>query len=317
MFAKIFSSIGDKLAAMELRQLETFLAVAESGSFTRAADRLHVVQSAVSAGVRKLERELGTTLFDRSTAHVELSDAGHALLPEARRVLASVGAARDAVDLAGRGLRGTIALGTMQAQGMGAFNLAALLAAFRADHPAVEVLVRTVGGSLAMAEQVRDGRLDLAFLSLPERSAPGLELTRLGSEPMLLACPPGHPLAGRASVALGALAEETWADLPAGWGTRMAADRAFAAAGVRRTIAFEVNDTATVVEFVRHGLAVALIPPSMAMGGELAFVPIRRHAPVFETFVATAAERRTSAATSALLQRVDALTAASAAAAGD
>src|SRR5579872_965288 len=103
---------------MELRQLAVFVAVAEEGSFTRAADRLHIVQSAVSAGVRNLETELGATLFDRSTHKVQLTDAGRALLPEARATLAAATAARDAVDAVGGGVRGTVLLGTMQAQGM-------------------------------------------------------------------------------------------------------------------------------------------------------------------------------------------------------
>ena len=123
---------------MELRQLATFVAVAEESSFTRAAERLHVVQSAVSASVRNLEKELGTRLFDRSTHTVKLTDAGNALMPEARATLAAAQAARDAVDEARGGLRGTIVLGTMQAQGMHAIDLAAVLSSFRAEHPGVE-----------------------------------------------------------------------------------------------------------------------------------------------------------------------------------
>src|ERR1700760_85732 len=102
------------MPGVELRQLATFVAVAEEGSFTRAADRLHVVQSAVSAGVRSLERELDARLFDRSTHKVALSDAGRALLPEARATLASAAAARDAVDAVKGAVRGTIILGTLQ-----------------------------------------------------------------------------------------------------------------------------------------------------------------------------------------------------------
>src|ERR1700757_1892545 len=117
---------------MELRQLAVFVAVAEEGSFTRAADRLHVVQSAVSAAVRNLERELGARLFDRSTHRVELTDAGGALLPEARATLAAAQAARDAVDEARGGLRGTVVLGTMQAQGMRAIDIAGVLSTFHA-----------------------------------------------------------------------------------------------------------------------------------------------------------------------------------------
>src|ERR671936_574108 len=108
---------------MELRHLATFVAVAEEGGFTRAADRLHVVQSAASAGVRTLERELGATLFDRTTHQVTLTDAGRALLPEARAALAAARAAREAVDEVRGGLRGTVTLGIMQAHALGAVDI--------------------------------------------------------------------------------------------------------------------------------------------------------------------------------------------------
>src|SRR4051794_14371497 len=120
---------------MELRHLATFVAVAEEGSFTRAAGRLHVVQSAVSSGVRALERELGVTLFDRTTHRVQLSEAGRALLPEARRTLAAAAAARDAVDQLRGGLRGTVRLGVMLAAGQGRRGVARGLPPPRAEDP--------------------------------------------------------------------------------------------------------------------------------------------------------------------------------------
>jgi DNA-binding transcriptional LysR family regulator len=290
---------------MELRHLTVFVAVAEEASFTRAADRLHLVQSAVSASVRGLERELGTALFDRTTRRVELTDAGDALLPEARQVLAAVNAAREAVDQVSGGLRGTLRLGTMQGQAMRAVSVPRLLARFRAEHPGVEVHVSHVGGSVLMADQVRAGRLDLAFVSLPERRPSGLTLTRISREQMQIACPKGHPLATRAEVDLEALADEPFIEFPEGWGTRMATDRAFAAAGVRRTIVYEVNDVASVIEFVANGLAVALIAPSLLIAGdEVALVPVRRHAPHFEISVAVASTRRPSAVLAAFLKTV-------------
>src|SRR6202044_2157183 len=124
---------------MELRQLRMFVAVAEEGGFSRAADRLHLVQSAVSAGIRGLERELGTALFDRDTRHVELSDAGHALLPEARRVLSAVALASDSVAQVGGGLRGSVTLGTMQAQGMRRGSKARLIVRFQRAQPVVRL----------------------------------------------------------------------------------------------------------------------------------------------------------------------------------
>jgi DNA-binding transcriptional LysR family regulator len=286
---------------MELRHLATFVAVAEEGSFTRASERLHVVQSAVSAGVRSLERELGTPLFDRTTHRVELTDAGAALLPEARATLAAARSAREAVDQVRGGLRGTVTLGIMQAAALGAIDVPRLLADFRADHPAVEVHARQ-GSSAEMADQVRDGRLDFAFVALPGRRAGGLDLTPLGREVMPLAVHDAHPLAGRTDVELAALTEETFADGPPNWGTRIAADRAFAAAGVQRRVTLEVNDTQTLVEFVRHGVAAAFLAPSFIRDRDgIALVPVRHHAPVFATYLAEPTMRRPSAAAAALL----------------
>ena len=213
---------------MELRQLRAFIAVVDEGSFTLAADRLHLVQSSVSAAIRGLEAELGRQLFDRSTRSVSLSDAGQALLPEARRVLAAVAGAHDAVAQVDSGLRGSVVLGTMQAQAMHAINVPLLLKAFRADHPAVQVSVRHAGGSNEIARHVRDGRLDLAFLASPDHELPGLTLAPLASEPMMLACASDHPLAALDRVDLKAVAPEPFVELPTGWGTRAAADRAFA-----------------------------------------------------------------------------------------
>jgi DNA-binding transcriptional LysR family regulator len=290
---------------MELRQLSVFVAVAEEASFTRAADRLHMVQSAVSASVRALERELGAALFDRTTRRVELTDAGDALLPEARRVLADVDAAREAVDEVRGGLRGTLRLGTMQGQAMRPISVPRLVASFRAEHPGVDVQVSHVGGSVTMAEQVRAGLLDLAFVSLPDRRPPGLTLTSLSSQRMQLACAPDHPLATRKEVDLAGVADEPFIEFPEGWGTRMSTDRAFAVAGVRRDIVYEVNDVASVIDFVSSGLAVALISPSLVIeGDDVALVPVRRHAPHFEVSVVVSATRRRSAVLEAFLKTV-------------
>jgi DNA-binding transcriptional LysR family regulator len=286
---------------MELRQLRVFIAVAEEGGFSRAADRLHIVQSAVSAGIRSLERELGTTLFDRDTRHVALSDAGQALLPEARRVLSAVALASDTVAQVGGGLRGSVTLGTMQAQGMRRVSTARLVAAFQRDHPGVRINARHVGGSTAMARQITDDRLDLGILSLVDQAPAGLELTRLASEPMLLACAPGHPLADSNTVSLAELTAERFVDMPAGWGVRMATDQAFAAAGIARTVSFELNDSASVIEYVREGLGVALLPrPMAAIAPEVRQIPIRDAAPSFEIYLAEPAARRRTAAATAL-----------------
>ena len=290
---------------MELRQLATFVAVAEEASFTRASERLHIVQSAVSAGVRSLERELGVPLFARSTHRVELTDAGQALLPEARATLAAAAAAREAIDQVRGGLRGSVVLGTMQAQAMHAMDLPGTLAAFRREHPGVEVTIRHAGGSTQMAGELRAGRLDVAFVALPGGRWSGLELTPIAREPIELAVPAAHPLSTRRSVDLATVAEQTLVDLPEGWGTRAASDRAFAAAGVSRTVTYEVNDTASMIEFIRTGLAVGMLPPSFAEGDDaIEFVAVRPHSPQFETALAVPSSRRLSAAARALVETI-------------
>src|SRR5437868_13472950 len=102
---------------MELRQLEYFVAVAEERHFTRAASRMHVAQSGLSASIGSLERELGARLFVRNTRSVELTDEGRALLTEARHTLAGVAAAKDAVAAVHGLLRGTLAGRTVQCSG--------------------------------------------------------------------------------------------------------------------------------------------------------------------------------------------------------
>jgi DNA-binding transcriptional LysR family regulator len=285
---------------VNLRQLETFVAVAEESGFSRAADRLHVVQSAVSATVRGLEQELDAELFRRLARGAELTDAGRALLPEARATLAAAAAARDAVDAVRGGLRGTVALGIMQAMRTPAPNPPAILAAFRRDHPGVTVRVRHGGGSRDMAAQVADGRLDLALVSLREPVA-GIALETLTRQPVGLICPLGHPLARRSSLRLADIADEPFVELPPAWGTRINNDHAFAAAGLAREVAYEINDTASLVEFVRHGLGVALFPRSLVGPvTDLAWIAMDEEAGGFEVSLAHPTTRRPSASAGAL-----------------
>jgi DNA-binding transcriptional LysR family regulator len=287
---------------MELRHLTHFIAVAEEGSFTRASQRLHIVQSAVSASIRGLERELGVQLFERTTQRVRLTDAGEVLLPEARRTLAAAAGARDAIDAVRGGLRGTVRLGTMQA--LRAIDVARLLADFHRAHPLVDLQVRHAGGgSAALADRVRDGELDLAILAA-HATVPGLALTTLATEEMQLACRGDHPLAARKAVGLAELAEETFIDFPTGWGVRSATDLAFAAARVRRAVTMEIDDVSELMRMVAVGLGVALLPPSLAIDTKLRTVPIRHHAPVQEVAVAIPTVRQPSAATRALLDAI-------------
>ncbi|MFJ8312722.1 MULTISPECIES: LysR substrate-binding domain-containing protein [unclassified Streptomyces] len=181
---------------MELRQLSYFVTVAEELHFGRAAERLHIVQSAVSQQVRRLERELGADLFDRSPRHVRLTAAGERLLPEARTVLAAAERARTAVRE-----RATLRLGT--STGLGD-HLDRVLAAFArlAPDTAVELVSASTSDRLA---RVADGRLDAAFVR-SRQPAPGLRIVPLWEEPLVAAVPATHPLARQDEIALPDLA---------------------------------------------------------------------------------------------------------------
>ncbi|MFC9998675.1 LysR family transcriptional regulator [Nocardia sp. NPDC127526] len=175
---------------MELRQLEYFVAVAEEGGFGRAADRLTIVQSAVSQQIGRLERELGVRLFDRSRRHVRLTGAGERLLAEARLVLAGAERLRGvAADIAG-GVEGVLRVGTVHAPGDRVYRALNELAAIA---PRLRVRPRRLPPAERLAA-VRSGELDAALVRAL-RHAPGLEVLDVWSDPLYVALPADHPLA--------------------------------------------------------------------------------------------------------------------------
>ena len=283
---------------MELRHLAAFIAVAEEGSFTAAGRRLHLVQSAVSATVRSLERDLDMPLFDRTTHHVQLTSAGRLFLPEAQRTLAAAAAARDVISQAHGGLRGIVRLGILQRHG---FSMPQLIAQFRAQHPHVEIELHQ-GDTMSHAATLRKGQLDLAFLAVDPDAVPGLALTPLVRETMLFVASPGHHLAGRPSVDLTTAADEPFVETLPTSGPRISNDRAFRAAGLERRVAVEVANHETVLDFVRYGLAVALVPPSLLdPSSGMRAMPVRAGAPVVTLSLATVTQRELSAPGLALL----------------
>ena len=292
---------------VELHQLEYFVAVAEELSFTRGARRAHVVQSAVSAAITRLERELNAPLFERSRRRVALTDAGAVLLPEARATLAAAQGARDAVAAVRGGLRGSVSLGIMLSNGP--VDLAAVLGGFHAAHPDVVVHARQAAeGSTAHLRDLRDGALDIALVGLPGPPPAGIETRLIASEYLVLLTSPDGPLAGRASLSLDEVAAEPFIESPPGWGNRAVADRAFAAHGLQRTVRFEVTDYQTVVAMVRTGLGVAFMPASSArqFTGVTALTVTGADL-TWNLSVAVAQGRRLSAAAQALLADLSAV----------
>lgn len=284
---------------MELRQLRYFIAVAEERHFTRAAKQLHVAQSGLSASVRSLERELGAALFVRNTRQVQLTAAGTALLAEARRTVAAADSARDAVAAVQGLLQGSIAVGTLQC--LHAVNLPSVLAGFLDTYPGLEIGLRH-GGSGELTEQVAHGQLDLAFVSRPRRCPEQVVVTPLVSEPLVLACGPDHPLAGRAHVAVTDLRVERFVDFQRDWGTRDVVDALLAAAGVERRVALEVNDVHSLLDLIACGLGVALVPRSFSVKTDrVRFVGLTDPAARWET-VTVSADPASAAATALLAE---------------
>ncbi|GAA2456361.1 LysR family transcriptional regulator [Streptomyces pulveraceus] len=247
------------MIGLELRQLEYFVAVAEERNFTRAAARLHVVQSAVSAGLKTLERQLQAELVHRTSREVSLTEAGHVLLPRARDTLAAARAAIDAVDEVQGGIQGEVRVGVTSS--LPDIDLPAALARMHADHPRVRVrLSHRPGGSRDLADDLAAGRLDLALLSEPGPAGHRLRLTPLVSVGMHLVVAPAHPLAGRGAAALAELSDDVFIDFPIGYGSRSIVDRAFIAAGQSRRISIEVTNAEAATAYVREGLGVTILP---------------------------------------------------------
>jgi DNA-binding transcriptional LysR family regulator len=256
---------------MELRQLENFVAIAEESSFTRAARRVHLAQSTLSASIQALEHELGTRLFERSTRQVRLTDAGHALLTEARTALQAIDAGREAVAAVQDGLRGTVHLGIMQALTL--FDLAAVLTRYHAEFPLVQIIPHTMrGGSAELVARVLD-----------------------------VAIPDGHPLADRDRIPLTDLTTTKFVDYPAGWGTRLAVDRAFEQLGLHREPGFEVADVTTSIELVRAGLGCAFTSRTLSQVGRPVTLRPLDPQPVWEVSLITSTRHRLSAATRRLV----------------
>jgi DNA-binding transcriptional LysR family regulator len=246
---------------MELRQLEHFVTVAEERHFTRAADLLQISQSGLSASIRALEIELGTSLFIRSTRRVELTAAGQALLADSIRTLASAAAAQNAV-AAVRGLvRGRLTVGAEPC--LGSVDLAAELGRFRTANHGVEIRMR-YEGSVELIESVASGRMDVALVVATGHVPQGVQLRPLGTQRLIVLCHPDHPFAARAEVDIESLSRESLVGFQPGWAAQVLARRAFAAAGFDYRADMEVNDVHPLLDLVEYNLGVAIVPENFA-----------------------------------------------------
>lgn len=245
---------------MDLRQLAYVVAIAETGSFTKAADRCFVVQSALSHQVARLERELNARLFDRSSRHVRLTPAGEAFLPAARQCLLAADRARAEVSAATGEIRGNLRIGVIPT--VAAVDLPAELLTYQGRHPQVRVTLR-MRASADLVREVSDGTLDVAFLGLPGHvEIHELPSHLLGRDRLVAVVAAGHPLAALRRTRLERIASEHFIDFPLGSGGRAQTDEAFDAAGLTRDVTFEVLDVHLMARLIRARLGVGLLASS-------------------------------------------------------
>jgi LysR family transcriptional activator of glutamate synthase operon len=253
---------------VDLRQLTSFETVARLGGFTRAAEHLHVAQSAVSAQIRALEAELGTALFTRTTRRVALTEAGELLLARTRRVLGELDGARAELAELAAVLHGRVTLGSMAV--LGGYDLPAALAGFHARYPGVSLALRTglIAELLAMLDA---GEVDLVLGPIHDDLPPRFTARELVEEQVVLILP-----SGRAPVReLTDVRDEPFVCLPPGSGLRAILDRAAAAGGFEPRVQFETHSAASIRELVGAGLAVALLARSAAVAAGPAVTVVR------------------------------------------
>ena len=246
---------------MELRQLEYLVAVAEEANFTRAARRVHISQSGVSAQIRQLEQDLGAPLFDRSGRTARLTTAGAAALEEARAVLAAVEAVRQAVDEVNGLVRGRLVVGMVTACTV--TPLFDALAAFHRAHPGID-LTLVEDNSDRLIERVRRGTVDVALVGASGTTPPGLEALPIVRERLVATVPFDHPLGARQRTTLVEISRYPIVCLPVGTGIRSVFDEACAVKGIQVDIALQATAPGTVADLAQRGLGVAILSESMA-----------------------------------------------------
>ncbi|MEU9522615.1 LysR family transcriptional regulator [Streptomyces sp. NPDC048224] len=258
---------------VHVRELRYFATVAEELHFTRAAERLYVSQPALSKQIRALERQLGAELFRRDPQGVTLTEAGTALLPHARRVLADWSEGAAAVEAAREARRGTLVVGMSTSPGRGGL-LPAIRSRFTAAHPGAALRLRQLSWEDSTAG-LADGTADVAYVWLPLPDADRYAWTVVAEEPRLVALPDAHPLAARPVLDFADLTDEPFLALPQEAGVLrdfwLALDERRALAAGPPRVGAEISGTEETYEALVAGLGVCLVAtgnaPLITLGG--------------------------------------------------
>ena len=255
---------------MDIASLHAFVTIADNGSFSSAAERLHLTQPAVSKRVATLEEELNVRLFDRLGRTVRLTEAGVLLLPRARRILAEVDDGRRALRNLTGIVSGSVTLAT--SHHIGLHRLPPVLRTFTTRYPHVRLDMRFMDSEVACAVVLR-GEVELAIVTLPPRVEPPLELLPLWADPLVIVAARTHPLAQAASITPQQLADHA-AILPseATFTRRIFAEQ-LAQLGVTVPVAFATNYLETIKMMVAVGLGWSVLPRTM-LDGDLVEIPL-------------------------------------------
>jgi LysR family transcriptional regulator, transcription activator of glutamate synthase operon len=249
---------------MDLRQLRYLVALADERHFTRAAEREHIAQPALSQQIRRLEEEVGVALVERTTRRVSITEAGELLVARARRILSELNAAEAELEALRGILTGHVSVGAMHT--MGPVDLSLALAIFHQRHPGVELTVLEQS-SEELAEMLRDDVLDLAYLSVTERiESHGLGLHQLVSEELVVILPRAHPLAKRSGVRMRELAGEQFISYRDGSRLRELLNHAAREAEFDPHVMLESNESRRIRRLVARGMGVAILPRSDTEG---------------------------------------------------
>src|SRR5919112_314621 len=263
---------------MELSQLRTFREVADALSFTRAAQKLNMTQSAVSHQIKALELELGEPLFIRAKRGVRLSDAGKLALEYAGRIIEEADALRERISGRDHEPRGRVRAAAATQAFVHLF--APLFESFVREHPGNELSFRTTVSTEQTVADILGGAADVGFASLPVYS-PALQVTELFDDELVLVVGARHPFAGRGEVPAEELKRERFILFEQGASIRRATDAFFSRVELRPELALESNDTYFIKLMVEHGLGVSVMP-SWAVreeeaAGRLAWLRVRGH----------------------------------------
>ncbi|HEY3538985.1 MAG: LysR family transcriptional regulator [Trinickia sp.] len=243
---------------LNLREIRAFVAVAQTGSFTRAAARLNLSQPALTVQIRRLEETLGARLFDRNSRTVTLTSVGRELLPVLHKSLADMQRVLDDARALGDGSRGAVRIACLPSFAAG--RLPALIRDFRTDAPHVTFEIRDVVASM-VNQLVKAGEFDLGVTG-GEIVDPELEILHRAEDRLMVVCPRGHPLAKKRRVGASDLAGYSLVLTAAGTSVRAIVDAAFDEAECTPDIACEPTYMMTAVAMVRAGLGITILPGS-------------------------------------------------------